>query len=66
MISNVMSLSRAGKAPSYARADMYSMGKAFYDREVMRFLQQSAEYLGSTLSHQEIEALLEQKTYVRS
>ena len=66
MISNVMSLSRARKAPSYAQADLYSMGKAFYDREKLRFLQQTAEYLGSTLSHREIVAIPDQKTYVRS
>lgn len=66
MISNVMSLSRARKAPSFAKADLYSMGKAFYDREKLRFLQQSAEYLGSALSHREIAALLNQNTNVRS
>jgi hypothetical protein len=66
MISNVKSLFRARKAPSYAHADLYSMGRAFYDREKLRFLQQTAGYLGSTLSHREIEALLDQKTYVRS
>jgi hypothetical protein len=42
------------------------MGRAFYDREKLRFLQQAAEYLGSSLSHREIEALLDQKTYVRN
>jgi hypothetical protein len=66
MISNESSLSRAEEAPSYIQADLLSMRKAFYDGVKSRFLQQSAEYLGSTLSNREIESMLSQNSYVRS
>jgi hypothetical protein len=66
MISNKISLSCAEKAPSYTQAKQLSMRKAFYDHVKLRFLQQSAEYLGSTLSQREIEALLTRESHVRS
>jgi urate oxidase len=66
MISNKISLSSTNNKQFYAQTNQLSTGKHFYKRVKTRFLQQSAEYLGSTLSHREIEALLNQKNYFRS
>ena len=56
---------RAEEAPSYAQADQFSMRRAFYNLVKLRFLQQSAKYLSSTLSNREIETFLDQKSYIR-
>ena len=66
MISNEASLFRAEEAPSYAQAGLFSKRRAFYNLVKLRFLQQSAIYLGSTLSNREIKTSLDQKSYIRS
>ena len=66
MISKETSLSSAENAPFNAQSNLLVTRKDFYDQVKSRFLQQSAEYLGSTLSYREIETLLDQKSYVRN
>ena len=61
MISNEISLSHDEKKASFSQATLLSIRKIFNDHVKLRFLQQSTEYLGSTLSRQEIESLLVQK-----
>lgn len=65
MINNEVSLSHDEKKVSFSQTTLLGIRKIYYDRVKLRFLQQSAEYLGSTLSHQEIESLLAQKSLVR-
>ncbi len=62
MISNEISLSHVEKMASFTQTNLLSIRKIFNDHIKSRFLQQSAEYLGSTLSHQEIKSLMDQKS----
>ena len=62
MTSNEISLSRVEKMSSFTQANLLSIRNIFNDHIKSRFLQRSAEYLGSTLSRQEIESLLDQKS----
>ena len=61
MISNEISLSHDEKKASFSQTTLLSIRKIFNDHVKLRFLQQSAEYLGRTLSRQEIKSLLVQK-----
>ena len=61
MISHEISLFHDEKKTSFSQTTLLSIKKIFNDHVKLRFLQQSAEYLGSTLSCQEIESLLVQK-----
>ena len=62
MISHEISLSYDEKIASFTQATLLSIRKIFNDHVKLRFLQQSAEYLGSALSRQEIESILVQKS----
>jgi hypothetical protein len=62
MISHEISLSHAEKIASFTQATLLSIRKIFNDHAKLRFLQQSAEYLGNALSRQEIESILVQKS----
>ncbi len=66
MISNKISLSGTNNAPFYAQTNQLGTRKDFYEQVKSRFLQQSADYPGTTLTNREIEALLNQKYYVRN
>ena len=61
MNSNEMSLPHDEKMASFTQTTLLGIRKIFDDQVKLRFLQQSAEYLGRTLSRQEIESLLVQK-----
>jgi hypothetical protein len=61
MISNRISLSHDKKKASFSHTTLLSIKRIFKDHVKLQFLQQSTEYLGSTLSRQEIESLLVQK-----
>ena len=61
MISNKISSSHNEKKAPFSQTTLLSLKKVFNDHVKLRFLLQSAEYLGSTLSRQEIESLLVQK-----
>jgi hypothetical protein len=61
MISTEISLSHDKKMASFSHTTLLGIKKVFNDHVKLRLLQQSAEYLGSTLSRQEIESLLVQK-----
>ena len=62
MISNEIPLSHDKKMASFTQTTLLGIRKIFNDHVKLRLLQQSAEYLGSTLSRQEIESLLVQKS----
>ena len=66
MISNEISLSHVEKMAAFTQTNLLSIRKIFNNHVMSRFPQQSAEYLGSTLSHQEIESLMDQESKVRS
>ena len=58
---NEMSLPHDEKMASFTQTTLLGIRKIYYDHIKLRFLLQSAEYLGRTLSRQEIESLLDQK-----
>jgi hypothetical protein len=62
MINHKISLSHDEKIASFTQTNLLNIRKIFNDHVKLRFLQQSAEYLGSTLSRQEIESILVQKS----
>ena len=62
MISNEIPLPHDKKMASFTQTTLLGIRKIFNDHVKLRFLQQSAEYLGSTLSRQKIESLLVQKS----
>jgi hypothetical protein len=61
MISNEISLSHEKKKASFSQPTLLSVIKNFNDHVKLRFLKQSAEYPGSTLTRLEIESLLIRK-----
>ena len=62
MTSNEISLSHVEKTSSFTQANLLSIRKIFNVQVKSRFFQQSAKYMGSTLSHQELESLMDQKS----
>ena len=62
MINNEISLSHVETTSSFTQANLLSIRKIFNDHVESRFFQQSAKYLGSSISHQEIESLMDQKS----
>ncbi len=56
MINNESTLFAARTATSNHHADQISVTQSFYDRIRSDFLQQSARYLGASLSRNQIES----------
>ena len=65
MINNEISLSHDEKKTSFSLTTLLNIRKIFNGHVKLRFLQQAAVYLGSTLSRHEIESLLVPKRLVR-